>query len=78
MLLRAERDLDIDLKNSFVIGDRFLDVDLANAAGARSVLVLTGDGRDELEKNKGREKQPHFVANNLQDAVEAIVRGEVQ
>ena len=52
MLVRAARELNIDLKSSFVIGDKYLDIDLAHAAGARGVLVLTGYGREQLEKHK--------------------------
>jgi D-glycero-D-manno-heptose 1,7-bisphosphate phosphatase len=75
MLLRAQKELDIDLVNSYVIGDRYLDVDLAYAAGARSVLVMTGNGRAEFDKYKAVPQQPHFVAENLLEAVESITSG---
>jgi len=78
MLLRAEKELNIDLKNSFVIGDKYLDVELAHAAGARGVLVLTGYGREQLEKHKDSPMQPHFVAENLEHAVDAILKCEVK
>jgi D-glycero-D-manno-heptose 1,7-bisphosphate phosphatase len=73
MLMRAQRELGIDLANSYVIGDRYLDVDVAYAAGARSVLVMTGNGRAEHQTYKDRPQQPHFVADNLLTAVESIV-----
>jgi D-glycero-D-manno-heptose 1,7-bisphosphate phosphatase len=75
MLMRARQELGIDLANSYVIGDRYLDVDVAYAAGARSVLVMTGNGRAEHQKYKDRPQQPHFVADNLLTAVESIVAG---
>src|SRR5262245_25240538 len=50
MLLRAKDELGIDLAQSYVIGDRYLDVDVAYAAGSRSVLVMTGNGRVEYER----------------------------
>lgn len=78
MLRQAEKDLAIDLKNSFMIGDRYLDVDLAHAVGARAVLVMTGNGRTELEKYTHLPEQPHFVAENLLEAVEAIIGGKVE
>lgn len=77
MLFQAEKDLGIDLKESFMIGDRYLDVDVAHAAGVRSVLVLTGNGRAELGMYKELPRQPHFVAGNLLEAVEAILTGKV-
>lgn len=76
MLLRAQRELSIDLTRSYVVGDRYLDVEAAHKAGARSVLVLTGNGSVELEKHKDFPYQPHFVAENLLHAVEAILDGE--
>jgi len=75
MLVRAQKEMGIDLSRSYVIGDRYLDVDVAHAAGARSVLVMTGNGRAELEKYKTLPQQPHFVAETLLEAVESIVSG---
>lgn len=39
MLIDAARDLDIDLRSSWLIGDSESDVAAAHAAGARAVLV---------------------------------------
>ena len=76
MLIRAQHDLDIDLSQSYMVGDRYLDVDAAHAAGTRSVLLMTGDGRAEFEKYKhAAREQPAFIAENLLDAVESIVSG---
>jgi rfaE bifunctional protein nucleotidyltransferase chain/domain len=44
---RAERELNIDISNSFVIGDMTSDVQLAKNAGCRSVLVRTGRGGND-------------------------------
>ena len=50
MALQAAKDLDLDLSRSFVVGDRWLDVALANRAGARGILVRTGYGAAEETK----------------------------
>jgi len=42
MLLRAARDLDLDLNRSVLIGDRCSDVAAANAAGVRRAFLLAG------------------------------------
>jgi D-glycero-D-manno-heptose 1,7-bisphosphate phosphatase len=47
MILQAARDLEIDLSQSFMIGDRYTDVLTAHTAGIRSVLVCSGDGVNE-------------------------------
>jgi histidinol phosphatase-like enzyme len=44
---RAVRELDLDPGRSFVVGDKWLDVGLARAAGARGILVRTGTGAAE-------------------------------
>jgi len=50
MALRAARDLGIDLRRSAVIGDRWRDIAVANAAGCRGILVKTGYGATEALK----------------------------
>jgi D-glycero-D-manno-heptose 1,7-bisphosphate phosphatase len=77
MLHRAQKDLDIDLARSYVIGDKHIDVETAHAVGAKAILVLTGYGRDEYESNKNDPRQPHLVAENLTEAVEAILAGAI-
>jgi D-glycero-D-manno-heptose 1,7-bisphosphate phosphatase len=44
MLQDAARDLNLDLARSWVVGDQWRDVQLAHAAGCRSVLLRTGHG----------------------------------
>jgi D-glycero-D-manno-heptose 1,7-bisphosphate phosphatase len=75
MLLQAKQQLSLDLSASYVIGDKQLDVETAYGVGAKSILVLTGYGRGEREKYLAHEHQPHFVAENLMAAVDAILDG---
>lgn len=77
MLIQAKEELDIDLGQSYVIGDKYLDVETAYAVGAKSVLVLTGYGIAEQEKHKTLKNQPTYVAKDLMEAVEAILNGNV-
>jgi D-glycero-D-manno-heptose 1,7-bisphosphate phosphatase len=75
MLEQAARELRLDLKESFVVGDRRSDVELAHCAGARSVLVRTGFGEGELAWHaKNWTRQPEFVAADLPEAVEWILQ----
>ena len=74
MLVRAAADHDIDLSQSFVVGDKNSDVRLAHEAGARAVLVRTGYGRGEWEYDRATwPRQPEHVAETLEDAVEWIL-----
>ena len=49
MVLDAIRDLGLDPRRSWVIGDKWLDVQLGQRVGARGILVRTGWGRLEEE-----------------------------
>ncbi len=42
MLLRAARDLHLDLARSVMVGDRCTDIGAANAAGLRQAFLLSG------------------------------------
>lgn len=78
MLKQAARELSLDLSQSYVVGDRKDDVELAYRASAHSVLVRTGYGEGELAWHaKNWPRQPEFVAADLPEAVEWILR-EVQ
>ena len=73
MLLRAAAELDVDLRRSYVIGDREGDLKLAWSVGARAVLVRSGYGRGELRWNAERwSRQPDLVAEHLLEAVARI------
>ena len=44
MLQKAVEEFGVDLSKSFVVGDRYGDIELAHNAGTRSVFVLSGYG----------------------------------
>ncbi|MCI0561307.1 MAG: HAD family hydrolase [Nitrososphaera sp.] len=50
MLTQAAHEYRIQLKSSFVIGDRCVDMKAGEQAGCGTVLVLTGYGRSEKEE----------------------------
>ena len=75
MLERAAREHSLDLAASWVVGDRYADLEMAHAAGARGVLVMTGYGRGEYELHRSTwPRQPDLVSENLKDAVLHILR----
>lgn len=49
MLLQAAREHDIDLQQSFMVGDKEADLEAGDRAGCRSLLVLTGYGQSAAE-----------------------------
>lgn len=65
----AAKELGIDLKKSFMIGDRKSDIEMGHNAGCRSILVLTGNGLKEKENSSA-----DYVANDLLDAAKWILK----
>jgi D-glycero-D-manno-heptose 1,7-bisphosphate phosphatase len=71
---QACRDLAIDRARSWVVGDRYGDVELGWAAGGRGALVKTGHGAGELLHRRERwTRPPDLVAEHLLEAVEHIL-----
>jgi histidinol-phosphate phosphatase family protein len=68
MIQKAVADLNIDLKQSWLIGDTTTDLQTAKNAGVKAILVRTGHaGRD------GKfDAAPDFVCNDLRQAVRKI------
>jgi D-glycero-D-manno-heptose 1,7-bisphosphate phosphatase len=71
MLLRAARELGIDLGRSWMVGDRWRDIDCGHAAGCRTVFI--DHGYDEMLK-----QQPDFRARNLLEAADLILNLELR
>ena len=70
---QAEKEFDINLKNSWVIGDHSWDVKTGINAGCNTIYVLTGHGKkefDDLEKNNIK---PNFIAEDLYEAAKIIM-----
>jgi len=75
LLTRAATELGLDLSRSYVVGDRWSDLQTAHRCGAAGVLVLTGYGRGDLAYIGPREAvQPRHVADDLYAAVGWILK----
>ena len=66
MLLRAARKLGIDLKRSFMVGDRWRDIDCGHVAGCTTILIDYGY-REPLRQ------PPDHRVKSLLDAVSVIL-----
>ncbi|MDO8521817.1 MAG: HAD family hydrolase [bacterium] len=68
MLLRASKELKLDLSRSIMIGDKASDIEAGIAAGCRTVLVMTGQGHQTQDTWHESFKASH-IAQNLPEAV---------
>jgi D-glycero-D-manno-heptose 1,7-bisphosphate phosphatase len=75
LIEQAARDLDLDLTRSYLVGDRYKDIETAANAGVKGILVLTGYGLGEYDYLRATQQvQPVQVAPDLLEAVEWILQ----
>lgn len=67
LLLNAARELNIDLAQSWMVGDRWRDVDCGHAAGCRTIFIDRGYAEN-------LKQSPDFRARDLAEAAEIILR----
>jgi D-glycero-D-manno-heptose 1,7-bisphosphate phosphatase len=68
---QARESFDIDLADSYVVGDRHTDVQMAHRAGVRAIMVKTGYGLGEIDYVLPQQRvQPAHIAENLLRAVQ--------
>lgn len=76
MLLQASKDLNINLNESWLIGDAISDIQAALSVNVTPLLVKTGRGAEQftlLQKNNLEDTQ---IFNNLYDATEYILKSQ--
>lgn len=62
---RATEECNIDLKNSYAIGDHPHDVEMGQFYGIKTIYLLTGHGQKHLSELKIK---PDYIAKNLYEA----------
>ncbi len=75
MIEQASKDYAIDLENSWMIGDKVIDVETGFNAGIKTALVLTGYGQ---KAEKELKRQPDVIAENLLEVVNSITNFKFQ
>ena len=75
LLLQAAREMDIDLSQSWIIGDGLTDVKAGKSAGTKTILV--GTVKCERCRLMDKEKaRPDAIISNLKEAAQFISRWE--
>jgi D-glycero-D-manno-heptose 1,7-bisphosphate phosphatase len=70
MIENALDNFEIDFENSWMIGDKVIDVETGFNAGIKTALVLTGYGEKAVKDLNGK---PDIVAENLLEAAREIL-----
>jgi heptosyltransferase-2 len=74
MLEAAAVNLGVDIKRSFIIGDKFSDIQCGKVIGGQSILVRTGKGsKTGKELPLDPYLQPYYISNDLAAAVDYIL-----
>jgi D-glycero-D-manno-heptose 1,7-bisphosphate phosphatase len=66
MLIEGGKRFDINFTSSFLVGDKWSDIEAGRSVGCKTILVRTGHGQEEYEREK---HQVDYIAANLSDAV---------
>lgn len=74
MLLESAIEWEIDLQNSFMIGDRFSDLQAGKLAGCKSILVGSGEGAEDESIER---LTPAAQVSSLLEASEFILANKV-
>jgi len=78
MVLAAAGAFNIDLAQSYLVGDTFRDIQTAKNTGIKAVLVKTGYGNESLQQAGSdtvtQENKPDFIAEDILDAVHWILK----
>jgi histidinol-phosphate phosphatase family protein len=67
MIMEAVRDLNLDPRRSYMIGDKAADIHAGHAAGTKAIFVRTGYALDAP-------CEPDFIAAHLSEAVDWILQ----
>jgi UDP-N-acetylmuramoyl-tripeptide--D-alanyl-D-alanine ligase len=70
MILAAAKKYDIKLDQSYMVGDTLKDIETGYNAKVKTVLVMTGYGREEV--NKINKIKPNLICENLLDFAENL------
>jgi D-glycero-D-manno-heptose 1,7-bisphosphate phosphatase len=75
LIEQAQKVFDIDMSKSFMVGDRYLDIELAHRINVKGILVKTGYGLGEIEYVLPGRQKPAYIAEDLFRAANWIVKG---
>ncbi len=76
LINKAAFEHGLDLCASYVIGDKGSDIETGKRAGTKTILVLTGKGKETLNGGELKGMKPDHISENLHDAAKWIIGNE--
>jgi len=73
MLLKAAKEHNLDLKQSWIVGDSKSDIKAGQAAGVKTIFVTTGGGSGARHEKELEQVKPDVTKQNLADAIKYII-----
>lgn len=70
MIIKAAEDFEVDLSQSWMIGDILNDVEAGNTAGCRTILI---DNGNETEWIMNKNRQASAIVKSINEAAELIL-----
>lgn len=70
----AKKEFNIDLKNSWAVGDHPHDVEMGIKANCKTVYLLTGHGKKHKDDLKAKNIKPDFTAKDFLEGAEFILQ----
>lgn len=70
MIMQAERDFQVDLEKSWMVGDKISDIETGIRAKTKTALVLTGYGKKEFSNVR---KTPDLTGEDLLAVARSII-----
>ena len=76
LLLKASKELGIDLKKTYMVGDYISDIEAGAAVGSKTILVKTGRGKETISRRDEWTVKPDYIVSDLSEAAEIIIKSK--
>ncbi len=77
MLITAKKEFNLSLENSYLIGDRYKDIQFGKNNNLKTIMVMSGYGLGEFTFQKENwPNHPDFICKNVLDAARLIKKIE--
>lgn len=74
LILKASRDLNINLKNSFMVGDSIEDIEAGKKAGCKTIFLKN---KASLKKHGNKTIKTDFIIKNFSELTKVVKNGKI-